>query len=90
MIGISSGSHQGSVTPVNHKEHTNNDEKKIEKPEKKKKHRHILSRAGIALCQISSHPFVPVLYTPKHQYAYSPYCSLYISLGADKENLFNN
>ena len=28
MIGISSGSHQGSVTPVNHKEHTNNDEKK--------------------------------------------------------------
>ena len=84
MIGISSGSHQGSVTPVNHKEHTNNDEKK------KKKHRHILSRAGIALCQISSHPFEPVLYTPKHQYAYSPYCSLYISLGADQENLFNN
>ena len=32
-----------------------------------------------------SYPF-----TPKHQYAYSPYCSLYISLGADKENLFNN
>ena len=23
-------------------------------------------------------------------YAYSPYCSLYISLGADKENLFKN
>ena len=30
------------------------------------------------------------LFTPQHQYAYSPYCSLYISLGADKENLFNN
>ena len=27
---------------------------------------------------------------PYHQYAYSPYCSLYISQGADKENLFNN
>ena len=25
-----------------------------------------------------------------HQYAYSPYCSLYISKGAEKENLFNN
>ena len=28
--------------------------------------------------------------TPQHQYAYSPYCSLYIFWGADKENLFNN
>ena len=28
--------------------------------------------------------------TPKHQQAYSPYCSLYISQGADKENLCNN
>ena len=28
--------------------------------------------------------------TPKTQYAYSPYCSLYISLGTDKENLFYN
>ena len=26
----------------------------------------------------------------EHQYAYSPYCSLYISKGADKENLSNN
>ena len=25
-----------------------------------------------------------------HQYAYSPYCSLYISKGADKENFSNN
>ena len=25
-----------------------------------------------------------------HQYAYSPYCSQYISLCAGKENLFNN
>ena len=33
--------------------------------------------------------FIPLLalYT-QHKYAYSPYCSLYISLGADKENLF--
>ena len=28
--------------------------------------------------------------TPQHQYAHSPYCSLYISKGADKEKLFNN
>ena len=28
--------------------------------------------------------------TPLHQYAYSPYWSLFISYGADKENLFNN
>ena len=27
---------------------------------------------------------------PLHQYAYSPHCSLFISYGADKENLFNN
>ena len=27
-------------------------------------------------------------FTPQYQYAYSPYCSLYISLGADKESLF--
>ena len=26
----------------------------------------------------------------QHQYAYSPYCSLYISKEADKENLCNN
>ena len=25
-----------------------------------------------------------------HQYEYSPYCSPYISKGADKENVFNN
>ena len=25
-----------------------------------------------------------------HQYAYSPYCSLYIFKGRDKENAFNN
>ena len=30
------------------------------------------------------------LCTPEHHYAYSPYCSPYISLGADKENLLNN
>ena len=31
-------------------------------------------------------------FTPQNQThcAYSPYCSLYISQGADKENLFNN
>ena len=28
--------------------------------------------------------------TPKHQLAYSPYCSLYISWAVDMENLFNN
>ena len=27
---------------------------------------------------------------PYQQFSYSPYCSLYISQGADKENLFNN
>ena len=31
-----------------------------------------------------------VLTLTLHQYAYSPYCSLYISLGANKENLSNN
>ena len=30
------------------------------------------------------------LLTPPHQYAYSPYCPLSISKGADKENLFTN
>ena len=30
------------------------------------------------------------LFTPQHQYTYSPYCSLYISHGADEENLFNH
>ena len=30
------------------------------------------------------------LCTPEHHYAYSPYYSPYISLGADKENLLNN
>ena len=34
-------------------------------------------------------PFKP-LHTDINQNAYSPYCSLYISLGADKENLHNN
>ena len=29
-------------------------------------------------------------FTPKHQYLYSPYSFLYIALGADKKNLFNN
>ena len=31
-----------------------------------------------------------IIINPKHQYAYSPYCSLYISKEADKENLFHN
>ena len=34
-----------------------------------------------------------LLFNPLHlnvNYAYSPYCSLYISKGADKENLSNN
>ena len=35
-------------------------------------------------------PFAPLYFTPLHQYAYSPYCSPYISKEADKENLFNN
>ena len=35
----------------------------------------------MALCFLSK-PF-----TPKHQYAYSPYCSPYISKGDDKEKL---
>ena len=35
--------------------------------------------------------FVTVLpFTPRRQYAYSHYCYLYISQGADKENLFSN
>ena len=38
----------------------------------------------------SSHPINPLHYQCKHQYAYSPYCSLYISLGAHEENMFNN
>ena len=29
-------------------------------------------------------------FIPQYQNAYSPYCSLYISLGANEENLFNN
>ena len=29
-------------------------------------------------------------FTPKHQYLYSPNSFLYIALGADKKNLFNN
>ena len=29
-------------------------------------------------------------FTPYHQFAYSLYCSLYISGNADKENLFKN
>ena len=29
-------------------------------------------------------------FTPQHQYTFSPHCSLYISHGTDKENLFNN
>ena len=29
-------------------------------------------------------------FTPQHRYAFSPYCSLYIFQGADKENLFIN
>ena len=29
-------------------------------------------------------------FTPWNQFAYSLYCSLYISWNADKENLFNN
>ena len=29
-------------------------------------------------------------FTPLEQYVYSPYCSPYISQGADKENLLNN
>ena len=29
-------------------------------------------------------------FKPQHQYAYSPYCSLYISDSADEENLFND
>ena len=31
-----------------------------------------------------------LLLIPLYQYAYSPYCSLYISYGTDKENLLNN
>ena len=29
-------------------------------------------------------------FNPLHQYKFSPYCSLCISYGADKEDLFNN
>ena len=36
-----------------------------------------------------NHPNLHVPFTPKHQYAYSLYCSLYISKGNDKENFFN-
>ena len=34
------------------------------------------------------HFFQP--FRPWHQYACSPYCSLYMVLSADKENLLNN
>ena len=34
--------------------------------------------------------FNNLTFTPEYQYAYSPYYSLYIFQGADKENLFNN
>ena len=37
------------------------------------------------LIQLSSYP-----YTTSHQHVYSPYCSLYFSSGANKENLFEN
>ena len=33
---------------------------------------------------------VSLPFTPKHQYSYSPYCSLYVYWGADKENLSNS
>ena len=33
---------------------------------------------------------VLLTFTPKHQYAYSLYCSQYTSLCAGRENLFNN
>ena len=37
---------------------------------------------------LTANPYWP--FTPKHWYQYSPYHSLYISYGADKENLFCN
>ena len=37
------------------------------------------------LILLSSYP-----YTTSHQHVYSPYCSLYFSSGANKENLFEN
>ena len=36
----------------------------------------------------TTHLFQP--FTSKHQYSYSPYCTLYKYYGADKENLSNN
>ena len=41
--------------------------------------------------QVSSYLlFYSEAFTPKHQYTFSLYCSLYISYGTDKENFFNN
>ena len=40
--------------------------------------------------QDSNMPCVSFPFTPWHQYAYSPYCSLYIFSGADKENFLND
>ena len=34
--------------------------------------------------------WITLSFEPYHQYAYSPYCSLYISKGDDMESLFNN
>ena len=36
----------------------------------------------------TTHLFQPFI--GKHQYSYSPYCTLYKYYGADKENLSNN
>ena len=35
-------------------------------------------------------PSLSITLEHKYLYVYSPSCSLYISYGADKENLFNN
>ena len=43
------------------------------------------NKVQLSILERSSWPF-----TPYHQYAYSLYCSLYISRGADKEKLLNN
>ena len=43
------------------------------------------------LCNRPTHKgFTTKPLTPWHQYAYSPYCFIYISYGACKENLFEN
>ena len=48
-----------------------------------------LHEEGMTTSTGCNHSNLHVPFTPKHQYAYSLYCSLYISWGNDRENFFN-